>query len=109
MENLIVTLIIGLLATPIATTVLYFANRKKNNAESQAAIAVGATNAVEAITSVLDSLRDQLEETRLELTRALEEIEKLRKLNEKLVKENRELRDKIDKLTTLIESKNLEQ
>ena len=108
MDNLVVTLIIGLLATPIATMVLYFTNRKKNNAESQAAIAAGATNAVEAITSVLDSLRDQLAETRLELTRALEEIEKLRKLNERLVRENRELRDKIDNLTTLIESKKLE-
>jgi len=107
-DSLVVTLIIGLLATPIATIVLYFTSRTKNNAESQAAIAVGATNAVEAITSVLDSLREQLEETRLELTRALEEIEKLRRLNEKLVRENRELREKIDKLTVLIESKNLE-
>jgi chromosome segregation ATPase len=108
MDPVVVTLIVGLLATPLATMVIYLTGRKKNDAESQAVIAAGATNAVEAITSVLDSLREELEETRAGLTRALEEIDKLRKINEKLIRENKELRDKIDKLTSLIEGKSLE-
>ena len=108
MDPVVVTLIVGLLATPLATMVIYLTGRKKNDAESQATIAAGATNAVEAITSVLDSLREELEETRAGLTRALEEIDKLRKINEKLIRENKELRDKIDKLTSLIEGKSLE-
>lgn len=109
MEQLVVTLIIGLLATPIATLVVYLTNRKKSNAESQAAIAAGATNAVEAISAVLDSLKQELEETRVELHKAIEEIDNLRSINEKLVKENVELREKIDKLTSLIENNNLEK
>jgi chromosome segregation ATPase len=106
MDSLIVTLIVGLLATPIATMVLYLTNRKKTNAESQAAIAVGATNAVEAITSVLESLREELDQTRKELTDASAKIEELRKVNEILVNENRELRQQVEKLTLLIENKN---
>ena len=103
MDQIIVTLIVGLLATPIATMVVYFTGRKRNNAESQAAIAMGANNAVEAITSVLDSLRDELEETRQDLRTALQEIEKLRKLNERLIKENKELNSAIASLTIKIE------
>lgn len=106
MDQLIVTLIVGLLATPIATLVVYFTGRKKTHAESQAAIAAGATNAVEAISAVLDSLKKELEDTKNELHSAIIEIDKLRAINEELVRENVELRDRIDKLTTLMERKN---
>lgn len=107
MDQLVVALIVGLLATPIATMVAFLTTRKKTNAESQAAIAAGATNAVEAIAAVLDSLKLELEETRGELSKAIEEIERLRKINEKLIRENKELRDRVDRLTTLIENKDL--
>ena len=108
MDQVIVTLIVGLLATPIATFIVYLTGRKKNNAESQAAIAMGANNAVEAITSVLESIKDELDETRQDLKTALGEIEKLRLLNEKLVQENKELYAAIAILTSKIEKMNTE-
>jgi chromosome segregation ATPase len=109
MDQLIVTLIVGLLATPIATMVVYLTGRKKNHAESQAAIAMGANNAVEAITSVLESLKEELEETKNDLKIALREIENLRQLNEKLIKENKELHMAIASLTIKIEQMSKEK
>lgn len=103
------TLIVGLLAAPLATFVTYMVNRKKNLADSHAAIALGASNAVEAITIVLDSLREELENTKNELNLALHEIEKLRIQNEKLLSENKELYKKIQYLTHKIEEMNSEK
>lgn len=109
MDQLVVTLIVGLLATPIATMVVYLTGRKKTSAESQAAIAMGANNAVEAITSVLESLRDELEETKNDLKIALREIDNLRRLNEKLVKENKELSLAVASLSNKIEQMSKEK
>jgi chromosome segregation ATPase len=108
-DQLVVTLIVGLLATPIATMVVYLTGRKKTSAESQAAIAMGANNAVEAITSVLESLRDELEETKNDLKIALREIDNLRRLNEKLVKENKELSLAVASLSNKIEQMSKEK
>lgn len=105
MEPLVVTLIVGLLATPLATIVAFLTGRRKYHAESQATIAEGATNAVEAISAVLDSLRDELDQTRLQLSDALEKLDELKEINEKLVRENRELREQVLKLTTMLEKK----
>jgi len=101
-----VTLVVGLLATPIAVIFTFLFGRKKTVAETTEAIAQGANSAVEAISVVLDNLREELESTKNQLNIALLEIEKLRIQNEQLLKENKDLSAKISVLTERIEQMN---
>lgn len=103
MDPIIATLIVGLLATPIAAAATYFLNRKKNSIDSDSAIATGASIAVETITQVLESLREELDETRKELSAACEQLEGMRKQNERLLRENRELINKVAELKAMVE------
>lgn len=103
MDPLIATIIVGLLATPIAAAVTYFLNRKKNKVDSDTAIATGASIAVETITAVLESLKDELDETRRELEEACKRLENMRKQNELLLRENKELLFKVSELKSMVE------
>lgn len=103
MDPLIATVIVGLLATPIAAAVTYFLNRKRTNIESHSAIATGASIAVETITTVLENLKEELDETREELAKACEQLESMRKQNELLLRENRELLMKVSELKAMVE------
>lgn len=103
MDQVVATLIVGLLATPIAATVAYFINRKKNVVDTDSAIATGANIAVEAITSVLENLRIELDETKRELSQATQQLEDMRKQNEMLLLENRQLVSQIAELKKLVE------
>lgn len=103
MDPLIATIIVGLLATPIAAAATYFLNRKKNNVEADTAIATGASIAVETITAVLESLKEELDETRRELAEACSQLENMRKQNELLLRENKELLMKVSELKAMVE------
>ena len=108
MSEATVSLVVGLLATPIAVIFTFLFSRKKTVAETTGAIAQGANSAVEAISVVLDSLREELESTKNQLNIALLEIEKLRIQNEQLLEENKHLSVKISVLTERIERMNSE-
>lgn len=103
MDQVIATIIVGLLATPIAATVAYFINRSKNKIDSNTAIATGANIAVEAITNVLENLKKELDETRAELEEAVKSLEQMRSQNEMLLLENRQLMSQVAELKTMLE------
>ncbi len=103
MDQVIATIIVGLLATPIAATVAYFINRRKNKIESDTAIATGANIAVEAITSVLENIKQELDETKKELEQAVLALSDMRKQNERLIAENQRLTEQIAELKLMLE------
>ena len=103
MDPLIATIIVGLLAAPVAAAVTYFLNRKKNKVESDTVIATGASIAVETIIAVLESLKEELDETRRELAAAVAQLENMRKQNEMLLRENKELLMKVSELKAMVE------
>jgi hypothetical protein len=102
-DQVIATIIVGLLATPIAATVAYFINRRKNKIESDTAIATGANIAVEAITSVLENIKQELDETKKELEQAVLALSDMRKQNERLIAENQRLTEQIAELKLMLE------
>lgn len=103
MDQVIATIIVGLLATPIAATVAYFINRKKNKIDSDTAIATGANIAVEAMTSVLENIKQELDETKKELELAVLALTEMRKQNEMLISENRRLTEQVAELKMMLE------
>lgn len=103
MDQVIATIIVGLLATPIAATVAYFINRKKNKIDSDTAIATGANIAVEAMTSVLENIKQELDETKKELESAVLALTEMRKQNEMLISENRRLTEQVAELKMMLE------
>lgn len=103
MDQVIATIIVGLLATPIAATVAYFINRKKNKIDSDTAIATGANIAVEAMTSVLENIKQELDETKKELELAVVALTEMRKQNEMLISENRRLTEQVAELKMMLE------
>ncbi len=103
MDQVIATIIVGLLATPIAATVAYFINRRKNKIESDTAIATGANIAVEAITSVLENIKQELDETKKELEQAVIALSDMRQQNERLIAENQRLTEQIAELKLMLE------
>jgi hypothetical protein len=102
-DQVIATIIVGLLATPIAATVAYFINRRKNKIESDTAIATGANIAVEAITSVLENIKQELDETKKELEQAVIALSDMRQQNERLIAENQRLTEQIAELKLMLE------
>ena len=103
MDQVIATIIVGLLATPIAATVAYFINRRKNKIESDTAIATGANIAVEAITSVLENIKQELDETKKELEEAVLALSEMRQQNERLIVENQRLTEQVAELKLMLE------
>lgn len=103
MDQVIATIIVGLLATPIAATVAYFINRKKNKIDSDTAIATGANIAVEAMTSVLENIKQELDETKKELEEAIVALTEMRKQNELLILENKRLTEQVAELKIMLE------
>lgn len=103
MDQVIATIIVGLLATPIAATVAYFINRKKTKIDSDTAIATGANIAVEAITTVLENLKTELDETKKELEAATAALEEMRRQNEMLLLENKQLMAQVAELKLMLE------
>lgn len=103
MDQVIATIIVGLLATPIAATVAYFINRKKNKIDSDTAIATGANIAVEAMTSVLENIKQELDETKKELELAVLALTEMRKQNELLILENKRLTEQVAELKIMLE------
>lgn len=103
MDQVIATIIVGLLATPIAATVAYFINRKKNKIDSDTAIATGANIAVEAITNVLENIKQELDETKRELEEAVIALTDMRRQNEMLILENKRLTEQVAELKIMLE------
>lgn len=92
------SIVLALLAGPLGSILTYLFTRKKNNAETTQSIAAGASQAVEAITVVLESLREELEITKGELEVVTQQVVELRIQNEKLIEENKKLVKKIEEL-----------
>lgn len=103
MDQVIATIIVGLLATPIAATVAYFINRRKNKIDSDTAIATGANIAVEAITNVLENIKQELDETKRELEEAVIALTDMRRQNEMLILENKRLTEQVAELKIMLE------
>jgi hypothetical protein len=97
---------LALLAAPIASVLTYSFTRGKQKADTQLSIATGATQAVEAISSVLDSLREELDQTKRELIVVTGQLHDMRIQNERLIKENKHLMQKVEELKVLVEKLN---
>ena len=96
-------IVVALIAGPLGAIVTYIFNKNKNQAESQLAITTGASHAVEAITNVLDQLREELDQTKDELIRTTEALTEMRKQNERLIKENKDLVKRLEELKAMVE------
>ena len=96
-------IIVALIAGPLGAVVTFFFTKDSRRAESQLAITTGASHAVEAITNVLDQLREELDQTKDELVRTTEALTEMRKQNERLIKENKELVQRLEELKNMVE------
>lgn len=93
----------ALIAGPVGAYITFTFNKDKYRAEEHLAIVTGASQAVEAITSVLESLRAELDQTKDELVKTTQMLIEMRKQNERLIKENKELVRKVEELKTMVE------
>lgn len=98
--------LIALLAAPIASLVTYSFTRGKQDADTQLSIATGAAQAVEAISAVLESLREELDQAKCELIIVTGQLQEMRLQNERLIKENKQLMSKVEELKVLVEKLN---
>jgi ribosomal protein L29 len=101
--DLLSPIITALIAGPLGAYISFWFNKDKYKAEEHLAIATGASQAVEAISSVLDSLREELDQTKDELVKATIQLAEMRLQNEKLIKENKHLVSKIEELKCMVE------
>ena len=100
---------IALVTGPLGAFISYILTRKKNDAESTATIATGATQAVEAITAVLETLREELDATKAELDLVTQQLVELRRQNERLIEENKQLVKKIEELKQLVKNMGIDK
>lgn len=96
-------IIVALIAGPLGAVVTFFFTKDSRRAEAQLAITTGASHAVDAITVVLDQLREELDQTKDELVRTTQALTEMRKQNERLIKENKELVHRLEELKTMVE------
>ena len=94
---------LAVIAGPLGAFLSYLFTKDKQKADSQLSIATGATQAVEAISSVLESLREELDQTKRELVIVTSQLEQMRIQNERLIQENAHLMRKVEELKTLVE------
>lgn len=100
---------IALITGPLGAFVAYILTRKKNQADTTDSIASGATQAVEAITTVLETLREELDKTKAELDIVNKQLIELRIQNEKLIEENKHLMRKIEELKKLVQKMGIDK
>lgn len=96
-------IIVALIAGPLGAFVTFLFTRDSRRAESQLAITTGASHAVEAITNVLDQLREELDQTKDELVKTTLALTEMRKQNERLIKENKDLVVRLEELKGMVE------
>lgn len=106
METPVLVAIIGVLAAPIAVFFTWFVNRKKHISDIYSALAESSHFAVETMQMTMETLHEELTETKDRIEDLITENGLLRKdllelkdQNTELMKENRELRLKIDQIS----------
>lgn len=101
--------LIALITGPLGAFVAYILTRKKNQAETTESIATGASQAVDAIAAVLETLREELNATKAELDQVTQQLVELRIQNEKLIEENKQLMRKIEELKKLVQKMGIDK
>lgn len=113
MDTPIIIAIIGVLSAPIGVLVTWMLNRKKHVADIYTALSESSQVAVETMQLTMQELRIELTEAKEQMQALIQENELLRtdlhelKLqNEQLLLENRAFKRKIEELTKSIKNMN---
>lgn len=79
-QDALVTLIIGLLAAPIAAIITWLLSRPKQRADVHTSMMTSASAAVDTIADVLGEVRQELEEARSEIAALRQENQSLHQM-----------------------------
>ena len=104
----IIVAVVGLLAVPLGALGAWLVNRRKNIADINKTIterSVGAAGeAVEAMNTAMDNLREELSRASDKIDQLQKEISELRRQNLLLLQENHTLHAKIDSLVKIVDT-----